>query len=151
VLVTFRKEKRGVCMWTAFPAKRRPVGAVGGGGFGTLPHDLAQFVVERELGHRHGFWGCLADGATFRTVARSSRGRRRTPQGKAVIAAHVAELDAAEHDAHVHVAAWLGGRPTPVATALDELRTAWLALPEHGELTLEFPTDVRRTKATSYR
>jgi hypothetical protein len=30
-----------------------------------LPHDLAHCVVERELGLRQGFWGCVAAGAMF--------------------------------------------------------------------------------------
>jgi hypothetical protein len=30
-----------------------------------MPHDLAHYVVERELGLRHGFWGCVAAGALF--------------------------------------------------------------------------------------
>jgi hypothetical protein len=30
-----------------------------------LPHDLAHFVVERELGLKRGFWGCVAAGAMF--------------------------------------------------------------------------------------
>lgn len=30
-----------------------------------LPHDLAHYVVERELGLQHGFWGCVARGAMF--------------------------------------------------------------------------------------
>jgi hypothetical protein len=38
-------------------------------GFGPsapLPHDLAHYVVEKELGLRRGFWGSVADGAVFR-------------------------------------------------------------------------------------
>ncbi len=31
----------------------------------SMPHDLAHFVVERELGLKRGFWGCVAAGATF--------------------------------------------------------------------------------------
>lgn len=31
----------------------------------SLPHDLAHYVVERELGLRRGFWGCVAVGALF--------------------------------------------------------------------------------------
>lgn len=31
----------------------------------SLPHDIAHFVVERELELRQGFWGCVADGAMF--------------------------------------------------------------------------------------
>lgn len=30
-----------------------------------LPHDLAHYVVERELGLQRGFWGCVAAGALF--------------------------------------------------------------------------------------
>jgi hypothetical protein len=139
VLVVFRKGKRDLCEWTAYPPKRRPITSIGGGGFRCLPHDLAQLVVERELGHRHGFWGCLADGATFRTVVRSNRRLRRTRQGTAIIAGHVAELDAAEHDANLHVLAWRRGLATPVAGALTSVHRSWLALPEGGELELEAP------------
>jgi hypothetical protein len=46
-----------------------------------LPHDLAQFVVEGILGLQHGFWGLLANGATFKSVP----GRRRTKPGQQVI------------------------------------------------------------------
>jgi hypothetical protein len=30
-----------------------------------LPHDLAHYVVERQLGLHRGFWGCVAAGALF--------------------------------------------------------------------------------------
>ncbi|HZO90565.1 MAG TPA: hypothetical protein VFB38_19715 [Chthonomonadaceae bacterium] len=30
-----------------------------------IPHDLAHYVVERELGLKRGFWGCVAAGALF--------------------------------------------------------------------------------------
>jgi len=33
-----------------------------------LPHDLAHFVVERELGLEQGFWGCVSAGAVFPTM-----------------------------------------------------------------------------------
>jgi hypothetical protein len=46
---------------------------------GDLPHDLVTFVIEDALAIEHGFWGCVAAGATFRTL-----GRRRTPQGREV-------------------------------------------------------------------
>lgn len=142
VIVVFRKQKRDLCLWTAFPEKRRPISAVGGGGFRCLPHDLGQLVVEKELGHRYGFWGCLADGATFRSVARGG-GPKRTPRGTQLIASHVVELDAAEHDAVAHTTAWREGRPTPLADALTAVHQAWLAVAEHDELTLDFPTPRR--------
>src|ERR1051326_2722081 len=33
-----------------------------------LPHDLAHYVVERELGLHRGFWGCVAVGALFHST-----------------------------------------------------------------------------------
>jgi hypothetical protein len=41
----------------------------------TLPHDLSTFVVEGALGLRHGFWGCVADGATFSASPAAGPGR----------------------------------------------------------------------------
>lgn len=41
-----------------------------------LPHDLAHFVVESELGLEQGFWGCVAAGAVIPGLAVVS-GRRR--------------------------------------------------------------------------
>ncbi len=42
---------------------------------GGLPHDLAHFLVESELGLPFGFWGCIAQGAEFNS-ARVVDGRR---------------------------------------------------------------------------
>ena len=137
--VEFSKHKRELCWWTAYPRRRRPVSALGGSGTERIrvPHDLAQFVVERELGYRHGFWGSVADGATFRTLERG--GRKRTPQGRALIAAHVEEIDEAELAFHGHVALWLRGEPTPAGAALDDALMRWQALREHESFALEFP------------
>jgi hypothetical protein len=33
-----------------------------------LPHDIAHYVVERELGLQRGFWGCVAAGALFDSI-----------------------------------------------------------------------------------
>lgn len=48
----------------------------GVGHMGTIPHDLAHFVVERALGIRQGFWGSVAAGAVFGSLTYVS-GRRR--------------------------------------------------------------------------
>lgn len=104
---------------------------------GDVPHDLATFVVEAALGIEHGFWGCLAEGATFRSLR-----RRRTEPGVEVIRRHEATLDDAErrvNDAHF---GWRRGEPTEspeVAEALDRALAAWRALPEGGELVLDWP------------
>jgi hypothetical protein len=34
----------------------------------SLPHDVAHYVVERELGFERGFWGLMAAGAVFASV-----------------------------------------------------------------------------------
>jgi hypothetical protein len=137
--VVFEKQKRGLCVWTAHPPKRRPVSAGGGGSTGRnpLPHDLGQLVVERELGLAHGFWGCVAAGATFRTLVRG--GRKRTRPGVELIRTHVEEIDEAEHLFHTHVGRWLRGEDTPTAAALDEALLAWQAIGEHESIEVEFP------------
>ena len=101
-----------------------------------VPHDLATFVVEEALDLRHGFWGCVADGATFR-----STGRTRTRQGRDVIAAHRDALDEAEVLVNEQFFAWRRGDvvdPT-VQAALDETRDAWAALAEGDELVRTWP------------
>ena len=91
MVVTFRRQGRG-CSWTALRPPRTIVPGPTMAAGGDLPHDLYTFVIEDALGIEYGFWGCVAAGATFKTL-----GRKRTPQGKAVIARHPDDLDAAEH------------------------------------------------------
>jgi hypothetical protein len=75
------------------------------GGRRDLPNDLAQFVVESTLGLHHGFWGLLANGATFESVR-----RRRTKPGQQVIRMHHEALTATERVVNAHVTAWRMGR-----------------------------------------
>jgi hypothetical protein len=104
-----------------------------------VPHDLAGFVVEQALDVRHGFWGCVAEGATFRSL-----GRRRTQPGRALVRAHAGDLDDAERRVNAAVQAWLAGAPTPATTALDDALARWRALPEGGELVLTWATPPRQ-------
>jgi hypothetical protein len=96
-----------------------------------LPHDLYTFVIEQALGLRHGFWGCVADGATFRTL-----GRKRTPQGKAVVDRHAADLDEAEHRVNEIYFAWKRGEPTSLDRELDEMLARWRDLDDGESLTV---------------
>lgn len=98
-----------------------------------IPHDLATFVIEQALGIRHGFWGCVSEGATFRTL-----GRKRTEPGKAVIKRHLAELDEAETRVNDVYFTWRAGEVTPVNGALDEMLAAWRKLGEYEELVLRW-------------
>jgi hypothetical protein len=141
VQVTFTRSDDGrVCGWTALrpPRTRVPGPAMAAGG--DIPHDLATFAIEQALGLEHGFWGCLAEGATFRSL-----GRKRTPQGRAVIDRHLRELDEAERRVNEIYFAWRRDEPTPIDAALDAMLQAWRDVPRGGELVLEWvPAPARR-------
>lgn len=103
---------------------------------GDLPHDLYTFVIEDALAIEHGFWGCVAAGATFKTL-----GRKRTPQGQAVIQRHLADLDAAERQVNEIYFAWRAGDPTPLDDALDNMLDRWTNLGDGDELTVAWVHD----------
>jgi hypothetical protein len=133
--VAFYKVDNGrLCAWVAAPPKRKRFQGTTMASGRDLPHDLAQFVVEDVLGLRHGFWGLLANGATFKSVA----GRRRTQPGRQLIQVHRAALNATEHIVNAHVTAWRMGASTPAAPALDAIYARWKALPVGEELSLDW-------------
>lgn len=132
--VRFARDAKGrTCSWVALRPPRTlvpgPSMAVGG----DLPHDLATFVIEQALGIEHGFWGCVAAGATFRSL-----GRKRTPQGKAVIGGHLEELDEAERRVNEVYFAWRRGEPTEVDAELDAMLERWRQVGNGEELVLEW-------------
>jgi hypothetical protein len=136
VEVAFRKVDGGrLCRWDAVRAKRARVPGPTMAAGRHLPHDLSTFVVEAELGFAHGFWGCVAEGATFRSLP-----RRRTEQGRRVIRDHVADLEDAEVRVNAEVEAWLRGRRPAAAHGLDEMLVRWRALPPDQTLVLRWPT-----------
>lgn len=135
MVVTFRRAGRG-CAWTAVRPPRTVVPGPTMAAGGDLPHDLYTFVIEEALGIEHGFWGCVAAGATFRTL-----GRKRTPQGRAVITRHLDELDAAEARVNEIYFAWRAGEPTPLSGELDAMLARWRALGSDDELVLRWPID----------
>ena len=94
--VRFEKGASG-CRVEAWRRTGKPFPVSTMGGATGLPHDLVTFVVERELGLSGGFFNLTAHGAIFR----SSR-RRFTRPGRALIAAHRADLDAAERTVEHH-------------------------------------------------
>lgn len=135
--VTFRKliEKR-ISTWDAVAGKRSHIpGTSMALGRGDLPHDLTQLIVESSLGIEHGFWGCVAKGATFKSLR-----RKRTRAGRAVIASHRKDLRDAENVVFQHVHAWNTGSATPVATALDEMDRRWRLLPDGGTIVVDWPS-----------
>ncbi|MEZ5343724.1 MAG: hypothetical protein R2706_20500 [Acidimicrobiales bacterium] len=105
---------------------------------GDLPHDLYHFVIEDALDLEFGFWGCVAHGATFATL-----GRKRIPQGKAIIAEHLDELDAAERKVNEVYFSWRAGRATELGQELDTMLERWRHLPEGDEIVVEWRLDRR--------
>jgi hypothetical protein len=128
-----------LCRWDAVVGKRTRVPGPTMGLNKHLPHDLAQYVIEAGAGERTGFWGCIAQGATFR-----STGRKRTKPGRAVIARHRREIVASEHLANAHMVAWLSGERTDVTRALEQARKQWKQLRRGEALVYEWP-DTRGT------
>ena len=138
--VTFHKRGR-VCGWTAVRPPRSVVPGPTMAAGGDLPHDLYTFVIEDALDIERGFWGCVAAGATFETL-----GRKRTPQGKAVIARHLDDLDAAESRVNAIYFAWRAGTTTELDDVLDRMLERWRALPDGGDLPLDWSIDRRKAR-----
>lgn len=106
---------------------------------GDVPHDLATFVIEESLGFKHGFWGCVADGATFKSL-----GRKRTERGRAVIQRHLVELQRAETQVNEIYFAWRQGLPTPVDEVLNRTKAEWRGLPDGGSLVRQWAASPNR-------
>jgi len=138
--ITFHRVGRG-CSWTALRPPRSVVPGPTMAAGGDLPHDLHHFVIEDALGLEYGFWGCVAHGATFKTL-----GRKRTPQGNAVIAAHLDDLEAAEAQVNDVYFAWRSGRPTDVDDELDSMLKRWRSVPDGGDLVVDWPLDRRASR-----
>ena len=108
-----------------------------------LPHDLTQFVIERELGIRAGFWGLLAHGAWFASVP----GRRPTSPGRALARAHHESLVAVEGLVNTHYFAWRRGEATRVGPALHAMLARWRGLAQGERLILQWPVQRLRTSS----
>ena len=142
-VVFYKGDDGRLCGWRAAPPKRRPFQGTTMASGRDLPHDLAQFVVETTLGLQHGFWGLLAQGATFKSVP----GRRRTKPGQQIIRAHREALFGAERLVNRHVTAWRTGAVTPAGPALEGMLARWQALRGGEELRLVWLTKIARRTA----
>lgn len=132
-----------------------------------LPHDLAHYVVERELGVAWGFWGLIAHGATFHSVTHCSGPKRLHADevGRRLLNAYHEHLSGAEMLVTVLVQIWQGAREihhkeTQAALAqashradvtmdrdamrracegLTRMETQWLSLDWNQSLTVDWP------------
>lgn len=132
----YRNDEARVTGWDAVRGKRTRIpGTVMALGRGDIGHDLAQYVIEAATGYTAGFWGLLAEGATFK-----STGRRRTPQGRALIVEHRAELRDAEVLAGMHLMSWQRGDVNEVTTALQQASEQFRGLRPGERLRFEWPS-----------
>lgn len=132
----YRDDEARVTGWHAVRGQRTRIpGTVMALGRGDISHDLAQYIVEAATGTEDGFWGLLAKGATFRSI-----GRKRTPQGRSLIAAHRDTLRAAEQLAATHIADWRAGGSTPVTNALQEAALLFSALEAGERIRYDWPS-----------
>jgi len=129
--VEFLKSERNGrygCRWTAIRGKRTVVPGTSMAAGKSIPHDLAQYVIEAATTYSYGFWGLIAEGATFK-----STGRRVTKPGRGVIADHRTELLHSEKLAGLYLSLWVARQDGPVTDALDAAWTQW------KDLALEKP------------
>jgi len=109
-----------------------------------LPHDLAHYVVERELGLERGFWGCVAAGAMFPGI--QVRSGRRPPHAAARSQSVIREAGQQGTEAEVLVSVLLSimheGLGDNWQAVREMLRGAWKpSKPSRGPLGAE---DVQR-------
>jgi hypothetical protein len=133
----FKREHKGrvLVAWEATRNKRTRVPGTMMVAGKSIPHDLAQYVIEASAGYHNGFWDLVAHGATFK-----STGRRRTKPGRAVIAAHRDELAGAEKLAGLHMALWRARRPSPVTDDLDQALAQWNEMLPGQRLVFTWPS-----------
>src|SRR5215213_3284240 len=122
--VRFEKTTHNHCVVTARARDRKPFAVSHMAGTMRIPHDLATFVVERELAIAGGFFNLVAHGAIFR-----SSGRRPTRPGRAVIVANRAELEVAVRMVHQEQELWGALLSTAVGAVRTDADRRWEALP----------------------
>lgn len=111
-----------------------------------VPHDLAHFVTERDLGLRRGLWGSIAAGALFDSV-RIVSGRRRhddAARSDAVRRENADDLALAE----ILVAAVHRGLRLGDPAAAREIERAWSSV---RDSPCPFPPDRRLTAVAELR
>jgi hypothetical protein len=139
LVVTFHKDGKHApsAWWEAVrPTRGRVVGGYMPIGRGRIPHDLGHLATEAHFDISDGFWGLIANGATFDHGTR----QRPTKRGRQLIRDNGAALEAAEALGNEHHFAWRDGRPTPLAATFDRLAELWDATPDGGTLTIRWPS-----------
>ena len=128
------------------------------GGSRAMPHDLAHFVVESELGLQQGFWGCVASGAVppGMTVVAGRRRPHATERSRAVLKTAGQRATEAEHMVSVVLRVALGhlDEHSP-SRALSRINDAWRppgrSRPRLGSAQVEHLCRLVRNTGASWR
>ena len=121
----------------------------------TMPHDMAHFIVENELGIKGGVFGQLAAGGhagTFRPVEGGKKAGRKTRTGDRLAAASRGDADLSERLVNLACRTWTGDHPedasavkgyteediSRVCRQFDAVSAIWRTLKVGGSLTLEW-------------
>ena len=120
-----------------------------------LPHDVAHFIVENELGIKGGIFGQMAIGGIIRPVERDARVQRKAKRKREEIFREN-EKDAlfSEHAIWAAQSRWEKQDIIPttkiaktdldrVIQKFDEFASAWSKLPVGGSITLEWNDAVK--------
>jgi len=121
-----------------------------------LPHDVAHFIVENELGIKGGIFGQMAMGGTIRPVERNSRIQRKAKRKREEIF-RTNKNDAlfSEHAIWAAQSRWEKQEIIPstqipqadldrVIAKFEEFANEWSKLPVGGSITLEWKPKTRK-------
>ena len=120
-----------------------------------MPHDMAHFIVENELGIKGGVFGQLAAGGhagTFRPIEVGKKAGRKTRTGDRIAAASRRDADLSERLVNLACRTWTGDHPEDAHTVkgyteqdilrvcrrFDAVSAVWKALKVGGSLMLEW-------------
>ena len=116
-----------------------------------LPHDVAHFIVENELGIQGGVFGQLAAGGTAGTFSAPDEKKRRQRKKRGQIIAKQNKKDAlfAEHAIYAAQSRWEKHDIIPdtkipaadierICKSFEEFARRWSALPLGGSISLEW-------------
>jgi hypothetical protein len=123
-----------------------------------LPHDVAHFIVENELGIEGGIFGQMAIGGILRPVEQNSRVQRKAKKKRvAIFKANESDALFSEHAVWAAQSRWEKQAIVPetkiaptdierICESFEAFATEWSALPVGGSIALEWKHSVNATK-----
>ena len=120
-----------------------------------LPHDVAHFIVESELGIAGGIFGQMAKGGILRPAEGDARVQRKAKRKRdAIFKANSDDALFSEHAVYAAQSRWEGHEIIPetkipqpdldrIIAKFEEFANEWSKLPVGGSITLEWKGQAR--------